>query len=116
MAIVNPPTDRDNYFSFWTLTEKGATDPDAVKQTIDTASAMIRAAGAECHLYVTIGGNCDFIGVAGGEKLDDSKIVEIQLAIRAFGTFHTVFVKGKEYSLKQFGEFISNVNRFRTLK
>jgi len=114
MAIVNPPgKDRDKYFSLWKLTAAGATSPDLVKKTIANASKMIRDVGAECHLYVTIGGMCDYIGVAGGEKLDDAKIIEIQLAIRAFGTFDTVFIKAKEYSLGQFDEFIANVNKFR---
>ncbi len=57
MAIVNPPgKDRDKYFSLWKLTETGATKPDLVKKTIAAASKMIRDVGAECHLYVTIGG------------------------------------------------------------
>ncbi len=41
------------------------------------------------------------------------KIIEIQLAIRAFGTFDTVFIKSREYSLGQFDEFIANINKFR---
>lgn len=117
MAIADPkPGRRTKYFSLWTLTEHGATHPDEVKKTIDAASAMIKDVGAECHLYVTTGGACDFIGVAKGDSLDDAKIVEIQFAIRSFGTMTTVFIKGDEYSLREFGTFVERIDKFRKSK
>ena len=105
---------RDTYFSLWSLTDKGAGDPAAVRATIDTASAMIRDAKGECHLFVAIGGPWDFIGVATG--VSDEKIVAIQQAIRAFGTLRTDFVKTKEFSLPDFQKLIDDVKRFQTLK
>ena len=105
---------RDAYFSLWSLTEKGASDPAAVRRTIETASAMIRDAKGECNLYVTIGGPWDLIGVATG--VSDETIVAIQKAIQAFGTLRTDFVKTKEHSLPDFAKQIGEVKRFQALK
>jgi len=105
---------RDTYFSLWSLTDKGASEPAAVRATIETASAMIRDAKGECHLYVSIGGPWDFIGVATG--VTDEKIVAIQKAIQAFGTLRADFVKTKEFSLPDFSKLIDDVKHFRNLK
>ena len=115
-----PATDRirDTYFSMWKMTDVGLRDPQSLKATIDTASAMIRDAGGECRLYVTVGGSCDLIGVArGGEKeMDDSRIVQVQHAIKAFGTLTTDFVKAREFSLADWGQHLAEVSRLRGLK
>ena len=95
---------RDMYFSMWRMTEFGARHPQLVHDTIEKASAMIRATrGAECHLFVTVGGHWDYIGLAWG--VDDERIVQIQHAIRAAGTFDATFVKGREFFLSEFAAF-----------
>ena len=52
------PKHRDTYFSLFRLTEFGAQHPEDVKRTLETASRMIRetGGGAECHLFIPIGG------------------------------------------------------------
>jgi len=109
---------RDVYFSLWTLTDEGLRNSDTLDATIRTASAMIQDAGAECHFYVTVGGSCDFIGVAHGKgkELDETTIVAIQHAIKAFGTLRTEFIKAREFSLNDFTEFLKNAKRLRNLK
>ena len=95
---------RDVYFSLWRITEFGARNPLLVRETIKKASAMIRAtSGAECHLFITVGGHWDYIGLAWGT--DDERIVQIQHAIRAAGTFDATFVKAREFSLSEFAAF-----------
>ena len=109
----------DTYFSLWTLTEDGIRDPDALQKTIETASAMIRDAGATCKLYVSVGSAYELIGVARnaqGGKLNDMHIVAIQQAIRAFGTLRTDFVKATEFLLEDFAEHVKEVKRLRDLK
>jgi uncharacterized protein with GYD domain len=114
----SPVTDRvrDSYFSLWTLTEIGRRDPEAVQQTIAAASAMIRDLGGECRLYVCVGGWYDLIGVARGDALDDTKIVQVQHAIQAFGTLHVAFVKAREFSLSDFQAYTGEVRRLQQLK
>src|SRR5688572_22056484 len=107
---------RDTYFSLWTITDAGLRDAQLLKTTIDTASAMIRDAGGECRLYVTIGGRYDLIGVARGERLDDTRIVQIQHAIKAFGTLSTEFVKGREFSRNEWTQYVTEVARLKNLK
>ena len=106
---------RDYYFSLWKLTDAGRQDPAAVQRTIDTASAMIRNLGAQCSLYVAVGGAYDFIGVAYGATLDDAKIVAVQKAIQAFGTLQTTFIKTQEMSLAEFGAFTTEIQRLHGL-
>jgi uncharacterized protein with GYD domain len=103
---------RDTYFSLWQLTEFGAGHPDEVRRTIQAASAMIRSqSGAECHLFIPVGGLWDFIGVAWG--IDDERIVAIQQAIRSTGTFDATFVKAREFTLAEFVKFSEMVEAFR---
>jgi hypothetical protein len=102
---------RDTYFSLWTLTEKGITDPAAVQATIEAASAMIASAKAECHFYLAIGGAYDYIGVAKGAQLNDTKIVAIQHAIEAYGTLSGEFIATTEKSLKDFAAYIADVKK-----
>jgi hypothetical protein len=99
---------RDVYFSLWRMTDLGAQHPESVRQTIEKASAMIRATqGAECHLFIPVGGPWDYLGLAWGTS--DERIVQIQHAIRAEGTFETTFVKGREFSLADFAAFSEGV-------
>lgn len=99
---------RDIYFSLWRMTELGAQNPQSVRTTIEKASAMIRStSGAECHLFIPVGGTWDYIGLAWG--IDDERIVRIQHAIRAAGTFETTFVKAREFSLSDFVAFSQGV-------
>ena len=49
----------------------------------------------------------DYIGLAWGT--DDERIVRIQHAIRAAGTFETTFVKAREFSLAEFVAFSQGV-------
>jgi uncharacterized protein with GYD domain len=102
---------RDVYFSLWRMTEFGAQHPQSVRSTIEKASAMIRSTnGAECHLFIPVGGPWDYIGLAWGT--DDERIVQIQHAIRAAGTFETTFVKAREFSLPEFVAFSQGVMGF----
>jgi uncharacterized protein with GYD domain len=103
---------RDTYFSLFRLTEFGAQHPAEVKRTLDTASAMVRATpGAECHLFIPIGGPWDFIGLTWGT--DDQRIVEIQQAVRSFGTFEETFVKTREFTLADYAAFAGHVEALR---
>ena len=113
-----PETDRirDTYFSLWKMTDAGVRDPQLLKTTIDTASAMIRDAKGECRLYVTVGSGVDLIGVARGEAIDDTRIVQIQHAIKAFGTLSTEFIKAREFSLNDWGGYLTEVRRLQGLK
>lgn len=115
---MNPAAERirDTYFSLWKMTDAGVRDPQLLKTTIETASAMIRDAGGECRLYVTVGGSCDLIGVARGDKIDDTRIVQIQHAIKSFGTLSTDFVKAREFAVADWGQYVTEVNRLRALK
>ncbi len=106
---------RDTYFSLWRLTQFGCQHPEEVRRTIQTASAMIRSqSGAECHLFIPIGGEWDYIGIAWG--IDDERIVAIQQAIRAIGTFEATFVKAREFTLADFGRFAELVEVFKSVK
>ena len=113
-SILPKGTVRDTYFSLWTLTDKGINDSTALKATIETASEMIRDSKGECHFYVTIGGPCDFIGVAQG--VDDTKIMAIQHAIKSFGTLRTEFIKASEFSLNDFGKYLDEIGRLHGLR
>src|SRR5262249_53485093 len=106
---------RDTYFSLFGLTEYGAQHPEEVKRALETASRMIRETGgeAECHLFVPIGGPWDYIGITWG--VDDERIVEIQQAVRAFGTFEETFVKAREFLMADFAKFIANVQKLKNL-
>ena len=108
--IVKP----DTYFSLWKLTDEGVRSPAGVRDTVGRASAMIRELGGECHLYVSIGGPYDMIGVARG--VDDTKIVQVQHAIRSLGALETTFIKTREFSSKDYRAYIRDVNRLRRLK
>jgi uncharacterized protein with GYD domain len=115
MLQVDKPIGKpDTYFSLWTATEAGIRDVSKLKQTIEKASAMIRESKGTCHLYVSIGGEYDMIGVASG--VDDRRIVEIQHAIKSFGTLHTTFLKTKEFSRKDFQSYIRRVDQLRNIK
>lgn len=116
MGRTQPDKIRDTYFSLWTMTEAGIREPQLLKTTIDQASAMIRDLGGECRLYVAVGGSYDLIGVASGERIDDTRIVQVQHAIKAYGTLQTEFVKAREFSLGEFGAYVTEVNRLRSLK
>ena len=106
---------RDTYFSLFRLTEYGAQHPEEVKRALETASRMIRETGgeAECHLFVPIGGPWDYIGITWGT--DDERIIEIQQAVRAFGTFEETFVKAREFLMADFAKFIANVQKLKNL-
>jgi uncharacterized protein with GYD domain len=115
MRHVDQPIQKpDTYFSLWTATEAGIRDLSKLRQSIEKASAMIRESKGTCHLYVSIGGEYDMIGVANG--VEDRRIVEIQHAIKSFGTLHTTFLKTKEFSRKDFQSYISSVNQLRNIK
>lgn len=113
-TVTGPIEQPDTYFSLWTATDAGIRDLGKLRQTIEKASAMIRESKGTCHLYVSIGGEYDMIGVAKG--VDDRRIVEIQHAIRSFGTVDTTFLKTKEFSRKDFQTYISRVNQLRNIR
>jgi hypothetical protein len=48
--------------------------------------------------------------------MDDSRIVQVQHAIKAFGTLTTDFVKAREFSLADWGQHLAEVSRLRGLK
>ncbi len=106
---------RDTYFSLFRLTEFGAQHPEEVQRTLETASRMIREIGgeAECHLFIPIGGPWDFIGLTWGT--DDERIVQIQQAVRSFGTFEETFVKAREFTMAEYSEFVARVQEFKKL-
>ena len=115
MIIPGEPTEKpDAYFSLWTLTEEGVRNPDRVRETLEKASVMIREVGGQCHLYLAIGGPFDMIGVATG--VDDTTIVQVQHAIRAMGTLHTVFLKTKEFSRADYQQHIARVVQLGNVK
>lgn len=115
MGFASYLRQRDTYFSLFRLTDFGARHPEEVKKALDTASRMVRETGgeAECHLFIPIGGPWDFIGLTWGT--DDQRIVEIQQAVRSFGTFEETFVKAREFTLADYNAFVGQVEKLRKL-
>jgi uncharacterized protein with GYD domain len=108
---AKPP---ETYISLWTLTDAGRQDPARVRDTIERASAMIKAASGSCMLHVCVGGPYDLIGIATG--VDEPTILQIQQAIQSLGTLRTTFVKTREHSLSEYRAFLAGVTNYQNVK
>jgi uncharacterized protein with GYD domain len=93
------------YVFMWTLTEAGSKDLARVKAGIRTSSAMVKALGGSCRLYVTTGGPYDLVGIARG--LDDTQASQLRLAVDALGHVRTTtFFKLQDFTLDEFDRHV----------
>ncbi|MFQ5830776.1 MAG: GYD domain-containing protein [Candidatus Methylomirabilia bacterium] len=105
----------DTYFVMWNLTEEGARNPEAVRDALKRASAMLGSVGGTCRLYVTLGGRYDFVGLV--EGIDDTQATKLLHAVNALGAFRTTtFLKARDYYLVEYDVFANDVTRFLTVK
>jgi uncharacterized protein with GYD domain len=110
-----PGGGKPKYFFLWTLTEEGRRRPTEVLRAIKQASAMVAASpGGECHLYVSVGGPYDMIGVLSG--VDERRAIEIKQAIDALGMMETAFANTREFYLNAYQAHISRVAELVAVK
>jgi uncharacterized protein with GYD domain len=90
-----------HYVFMWNVTDAAATNLNNLKAAMRTASGMVRDLGGTCRLYVTTGGEYDFVGIARG--ITDAQASQLRLAVDGLGQVKTTtFFKLQDYTLDEF--------------
>jgi len=113
LAGDRPPSETasDTYFFMWNLTDEGTKNPEAVREALKKASAMLRSLGGTCKLYVTLsGGRYELVGLAQG--IDDTKAAKLLQAVNALGPLRTTtFLKTRDHYLVEYDRVVDDVKR-----